>query len=133
MMAQSLNHPQHISYLKSILAYIDAIAEFGARENNFRPERGNVKALPLLFDPIGKIDRRVGKIRLYCIRISDRVLIIGRGLVTTASRNSEDPKIGEIIEELRDIEHAIWRSSQKRRVEYEDYAGIIDIIENLAI
>ena len=56
-----------------IIAWMDRIAEKGALERYFRPE-GKYG------DGVGVIPIDVGnKIRLYCLRISDNVLIFGNG------------------------------------------------------
>ena len=57
----------------TILAWIDKIAEKGALERYFRPE-GRYG------DGVGVIPIDVGnKIRLYCLRLTDKVLIFGNG------------------------------------------------------
>ena len=56
-----------------ILSWIDQIAERGALERYFRPE-GNY------YDGVGVIPINVGnKLRLYCLRLSDKILIFGNG------------------------------------------------------
>lgn len=56
-----------------VLSWIDKIAEKGALERYFRPE-GRYG------DGVGVIPIDVGnKIRLYCLRLSDKILIFGNG------------------------------------------------------
>lgn len=59
--------------LDVIVAWLDKIAERGALERYFRPE-GHYG------DGVGVIPIDVGnKVRLYCLRLSDKILIFGNG------------------------------------------------------
>ena len=61
-----------------IISWLDQIAERGALERYFRPE-GRYG------DGVGVIPIDVGnKIRLYCLRLSDKVLVFGNGGVKDA-------------------------------------------------
>ena len=56
-----------------IVAWLDKIAESGALERYFRPE-GRYG------DGVGVIPIDVGnKVRLYCLRLSDKILVFGNG------------------------------------------------------
>ncbi len=64
--------------LDVIVAWLDKIAERGALERYFRPE-GHYG------DGVGVIPIDVGnKVRLYCLRLSDKILIFGNGGVKDA-------------------------------------------------
>lgn len=78
------------------------MGETGALQRYFRPEGGNVKALPTYVD-IPRMNRKIGKMRLYCLRLSDRILILGGGAVTTSQSYEEDPVLLAIVGDLRDI------------------------------
>ena len=55
-----------------IIAALQAILRIGALERFFRPEGGmndSVQALPI----------ESGKLRLYCLRLSDQIVILGNG------------------------------------------------------
>lgn len=57
---------------KVIAKFIDQILDFGALERYFRPEgkmKDSVMALPVLRS----------KLRLYCLRLSDKILVLGNG------------------------------------------------------
>ena len=61
-------------------ATIEAMGEKGILENKFRPEgtlSDRVLALPLLTIP--RNVQTHGTLRLYCIRVSERLLVIGSG------------------------------------------------------
>ena len=71
---------------QKILAALEIILDRGALERYFRPEgtmEDNLCALP--------IDS--GNIRLYCLRISDEILILGNGDRKTTKTYQEDRKL----------------------------------------
>lgn len=74
-----------------LLNIIGRIADFGAFERFFRPEgkiSDRVCALPVL----------KSRLRLYCLRLSDRILILGNGGVkTTRTYNEVDTLKGYVI------------------------------------
>ena len=70
---------------------------------------------------------------MYCIRISDRILILGNGGVKKVTRFEDDPVLLGIVKKLRDIEHQIFVETRKVHSDYEDYQTIIRIIETITI
>lgn len=70
---------------------IGRIADFGAFERFFRPEgkmSDRVCALPVL----------KSRLRLYCLRLSDKILILGNGGVkATRTYNEDDTLKGYVI------------------------------------
>lgn len=116
----------------AIIAAIHKITECGARENLFRPEGGKVKAIPLVISFPFRVNRKIGKMRLYCLRISDEILIIGNGGVTTASKWENDIIHAGYVKELRKID-ALIRKSQKQIQSSSNEKTIINIIESLTI
>ena len=128
----ALSHPQLKKDFDVIIARIQKmLIDCGARDNLFRPEGRNIKALPLLTEP--RRGRGVGSVRLYCIRISDRILILGNGGVKKVTRFEDDPVLLGIVKKLRDIEHQIFVETRKVHSDYEDYQTIIRIIETITI
>lgn len=75
-----------------IIYALSKIANNGALERYFRPEgkmNDNVCALP--------VDS--GKLRLYCLRITDKILIIGNGgLKTTQTYEKSEELLGYVID-----------------------------------
>lgn len=72
----NLENPQLKKDFDAIIAAIKKIIDdCGARENLFRPEGNNIKAIPLCIEQ--RRGKGVGTLRLYCIRISGKILIIG--------------------------------------------------------
>lgn len=74
-----------------LLGIIGRIADFGALERFFRPEgkmSDRVCALPVL----------KSRLRLYCLRLSDKILILGNGGVkTTRTYNEDDTLRGYVL------------------------------------
>lgn len=79
-----------------ILSWMDKIAEKGALERYFRTE-GRYG------DGVGVIPIEVGnKLRLYCLRLSDKILIFGNGGVKDAKRWEDSPTLAPYVELLMD-------------------------------
>ena len=75
----------HTDYQKVLYA-ISIILDKGALERYFRPEghlNDNLCALPI----------ETGKIRLYCLRISDEILILGNGDEKHTDTYEEDTRL----------------------------------------
>lgn len=84
-----------------ILAWIDKIAERGALERYFRPE-GRYG------DGVGVIPIEVGnKIRLYCLRLSDKILVFGNGGVKDSRTWQESETLAPYVELLMDTSRFI--------------------------
>lgn len=84
-----------------IVAWLDKIAERGALERYFRPEGR-------FGDGVGVIPIDVGnKIRLYCIRLSDKILIFGNGGVKDARRWEESKTLAPYVKMLIDTSRFI--------------------------
>ena len=80
--------------LVKIVAFINKIAEKGALERFFRPE--------------GKISDRVvalpvtsSKLRLYCLRLSDKILILGNGGIKSTRTYNEDDSLSGYVMTLK--------------------------------
>lgn len=78
-----------------IISWLEKIAEKGALERYFRPENkygDNVCAIPIEY----------GRVRLYCLRISDKILILGNGDVKKTAKWQEDKNLVSYVELLID-------------------------------
>ena len=104
--------------LYSISFAMDCTTEF---ERYFRPEGNrddNLCALPI----------ESGKIRLYCLRISDEVLILGNGDVKSSATYEETPKLFGYALDLqkfdallqKDINDGIVTIEEKQLTHIED-------------
>ena len=76
----------------------------------------NVKALA--------IDSR--KLRLYCLRISDKILILGNGGVKTTRTYQENEKLSGYVMDLQTFDKVILKAQKTGRVTIEKNM-IIDI------
>ncbi|GAF05872.1 hypothetical protein [Saccharicrinis fermentans] len=83
-----------------IIKWMDKIGKTGALERYFRPEsRAN--------DQIWAIPIETSNLRLYVIRISEEILIIGNGGVKTTRTYNEDPILSTHVELLQNIDRFI--------------------------
>ncbi len=119
-------------FFDAILSVLEKISETGAYERYFRLEGGNVKAIPT-YITLPRLDKKIGKMRLYCLRLSDRLLILGNGAVTTAQKNREDVVLLTIIGSLRDIEQHIRHLLRQANTDFEDFVALKQIVETIII
>ena len=86
--------------IDTIIAWLDRIGETGALERYFRYEGkfgDGVSAIPI----------DTGNLRLYCIRLSDKILIFGNGGVKDCLRWQESESLTEYVEILIDTSRFI--------------------------
>jgi hypothetical protein len=80
---------------------MDKIAEMGALERYFRPE-GKYG------DGVGVIPIDIGnKVRLYCLRLSDKILIFGNGGVKDVAKWQESEELAPYVKLLIDTSRFI--------------------------
>lgn len=112
-------------YLRSdfnrILASLSTMINNGIMERYFRPE-GNlndrIHALPLYTIPRPK--QCNGTLRLYCIRISDQLLILGGGGEKTTQTYDEDAVLSDKVQTLQSIDNAL-RELEKDGIDIHQY------------
>lgn len=84
-----------------IISWLDQIAERGALERYFRPE-GRYG------DGVGVIPIDVGnKIRLFCLRLSDKILVFGNGGIKDARSWQESETLAPYVKMLIDTSRFI--------------------------
>ena len=86
--------------LMKIVALINKIADMGALERYFRPKgklKDGVCALPVL----------QSKLRLYCLRLSDKILVLGNGGVKKTRTYNEDDMLKGYVLTLQNFEKLI--------------------------
>lgn len=84
----------------TIIAWLDKIGETGALERYFRYEGkygDGVSAIPI----------ETSNLRLYCIRLSDRILIFGNGGIKDCATWQDDETLTEYVEMLVDTSRFI--------------------------
>ena len=108
--------------LSVVLSYIEQMINgAGFLERYFRPEgkmRDNVCALPVVS----------GKLRLYCLRLSDSVLIAGGGGRKTTRTYEEDANLNGYVISLQKLDEIISAEVKKGNIVIE--SGMINGIEN---
>ena len=95
-----------------ILLALSKIIDKGALERFFRNEgrmNDNVKALA--------IDSR--KLRLYCLRISDQILILGNGGVKNTRTYQEDSKLSGYVMDLQTFDKVLLKAQKLGNVTIE--------------
>ena len=95
-----------------ILLALSKIIDKVALERFFRNEgrmNDNVKALA--------IDAR--KLRLYCLRISDQILIVGNGGVKTTRTYQEDSKLSGYVMDLQTFDKVLIKAQKSGKVTIE--------------
>lgn len=83
-----------------IAAFIKRIAKNGELERYFRTEgkmNDSVVALPVISS----------KLRLYCLRLSDKILILGNGGVKTSQRYEDDTLLNGYVMTLQKFEQLL--------------------------
>ncbi len=106
---------------QKILYALSIILDNGALERYFRPEgkmEDNLCALPI----------ESGKIRLFCLRISDEILILGNGDIKNTQKYEDDAKLLGYALDLqkfdlllkKDIEEGIVTIEEKILTNVED-------------
>lgn len=95
-----------------ILLALSKIIDKGALERFFRIEgkmSDNVGALA--------IDSR--SLRLYCLRISNQILILGNGGVKTTRTYEDDPKLLGYVTDLQSFDKALLEAQRRGKVRIE--------------
>lgn len=96
-----------------ILYALQWILDHGAFERYFRPEgamKDNLCALPL----------ESGDIRLYCLRISDQVLILGNGDVKRTLTYQEDKKLLGYVLDLQRFDELLRQGLSDGSIKIEE-------------
>ena len=91
-----------------IIASVNTMLDKGALERFFRIEGqyiDRIYALPLYAVPRKKQEH--GTLRVYCIRISDRLLILGGGGIKTTRTYENDEILSEKVHTLQSIDKAL--------------------------
>ena len=88
-----------------LIAWLDHIGENGALERYFRTE-GRYG------DGVGAIPIETSRLRLYCIRLSDRILVFGNGDIKDSATWEENETLSGYVETLIDTSRFI--SSRRR-------------------
>lgn len=94
-----------------IISWLDKIADKGALERHFRLEgkmQDGVGAIPIYGTST--------KLRLYCLRISDNILIIGNGGVKKTKTYNEDVHLNDCVSLLSGLDKLIKSGIRKGNI-----------------
>lgn len=101
----------HAEDIQTLVRRIDIIKENGAEDRYFRYEgtmRDRVMALPSHLDS--------SNLRLYCLNISQKVLVLGNGGLKTTHTYQEDKQLNRAVQTLQKIDIEIRKQQNKRIV-----------------
>lgn len=104
-----------------IVQAVQLIMSGGALERRFRPEgkmSDGVCALPVM----------TGKLRLYCLRLSDKVLVIGNGGIKNVARYEDSDELTGYVMDLQKFDSIIKEAKEAGLVTYE-IMGLDNITE----
>ena len=109
--------------IDTIIAWIDKIAEKGALERYFKPEGHYGDGVGVIPIDLGK------KLRLYCLRLSDQIVILGNGGVKVTRTYEQDPKLYGYVLDLQRFERILKKNIEKGYVHIQEkvLSGIEDI------
>lgn len=105
--------------LRVILNQIDTMLQRGVEERRFRPE-GKMR------DGVGALPVYKSGLRLYCLRLSDSVLIAGNGGVKTTKTYNEDEDLNGYVISLQKLD-GLLKSDIERgivRIEKTQIIGV---------
>ena len=100
---------QYAKDIQILVRRIDIIKKMGAEDRFFRYEgsmRDRVMALPSHLD--------TSNLRLYCLNISQKILILGNGGVKTTQTYQEDATLHRAVQNLQKIDIKIKQLENKR-------------------
>lgn len=92
-----VNNAEYNESYTTIIAFINRIFKLGAQERFFRME-GKIK------DSVVALPTTKSKLRLYCLRMSDKILILGNGGIKKGQRYNEDPELNGYVLTLQKFE-----------------------------
>ncbi|MCM1451510.1 MAG: hypothetical protein NC102_04590 [Clostridium sp.] len=95
---------------QTIMRFVEQILSNGAFERYFRPEgkmRDSVVALPIL----------KSKLRLYCLRLTDKILVLGNGDVKNSKTYEEDETLQGYVMDLQKFEELLKQEVRFGNVE----------------
>ncbi|MBO4434273.1 MAG: hypothetical protein J5769_02325 [Bacteroidales bacterium] len=105
-----------------IIAALQSILRLGALERFFRPE-GKMN------DSVAAIPIEGGKLRLYCLRLSEQIVILGNGGIKTCDSYEQDPKLYGYVMDLQRFEKILNESIENGfvSIQEKDLTGVDDV------
>lgn len=108
--------------LRIILNQIDTMLQKGIEERRFRPE-GRMS------DGVGALPVYKSGLRLYCLRLSDSVLIVGNGGVKSTKTYDEDEDLNGYVISLQKLDGLLKSDIENGvvRIEKTQIIGVDDV------
>ena len=114
---------------EQVIKTLAEVAQKGVRESFFRPEgkfKDRVCAIPLY--TATKKGRQNGTLRLYCIRISDKLLVVGGGGIKITQTYEENEALSTHVLTLQNIDKELSRLEKEGKdIHKEIYNLVINI------
>lgn len=85
----------------------------GTLERYFRPEGK-------FGDRVGALPIAPGRLRLYCLRLSDSVLIAGNGGVKNVNRYEDSDELNGYVVSLQELDKALKEAERKGTITIEE-------------
>lgn len=104
---------------QAIMRFIEQILTYGAVERYFRREgkmNDSVVALPVL----------KSKLRLYCLRLTDKILILGNGDVKKSRTYEENDKLQGYVMDLQKFERLLKQEVRSGNVQITEKEILTD-------
>ncbi len=118
------DNASYSSDFQSILVFMERIMANGALERYFRREgkmNDSVVAIPVL----------KSKLRLYCLRLSDHILVIGNGGVKSTRTYEENEELQGYVMTLQKFERLLIKEAESGNVEITETEINTDITFDL--
>lgn len=117
--AKFRNDAELNSDFQAIMRFVEQILSHGALERYFRREgkmSDSVAALPVL----------KSKLRLYCLRLTDKILVIGNGDVKNSRTYEEDNTLQGYVMDLQKFERLLRQEMRSGNVRITENQIITD-------
>lgn len=129
---KNLSHPILKEDFNRIMAMLKKIINNGALERHFRTGESKIKdgvvAIPL---DIVRRKKGCGTLRLYCLRLSDEILILGNGGIKYGHAYNDNEELNTHVSNLAKLDHAINSLIKQGKIRIAGKSIILQ--ENLTI
>lgn len=129
---KDISHPILKEDFNRIMAMLKKIISNGALERHFRTGESKIKdgvvAIPL---DIVRRKKECGTLRLYCLRISDEILILGNGGIKYSRAYNDNEKLNAHVSNLAKLDRAIKNFIKRGKIRL--VGKTIALQENLII
>lgn len=106
---------------RTIVRVLEVILSKGVEERRFRYE-GKIK------DSVCALAIDSRKLRLYCLRLSDKVLVLGNGGIKNVAKYQDSEELSGYVMDLQAFDSIIKEEKRKGTISYEQ-AGLDEITD----